>query len=86
LRLPNVKELQSLIDFAYFSPALSNATGTAKWTSGDPFSGVQSLSYWSSTSFAGSPNGAWGVGLGYGNVGSYGKTGNNYVWPVRGGQ
>ncbi len=30
-RLPNVKELHSLIDFGYFYPALSNAAGTGKW-------------------------------------------------------
>jgi hypothetical protein len=29
-RLPNIKELQCLIDFGFFSPALSNAAGTAK--------------------------------------------------------
>ena len=31
-RLPNVKELQSLIDFAYFNPALSSASGKSQWT------------------------------------------------------
>jgi len=30
-RLPNVKELQSLIDFAYINPALSSASGTSQW-------------------------------------------------------
>ncbi len=40
-RLPNVKELQSLIDWTYYNPALSNAAGTAKWTDGDAFSDVQ---------------------------------------------
>ena len=30
-RLPNVKELQSLIDFAYSKPALSNAVGTGQF-------------------------------------------------------
>src|SRR5215813_7708651 len=49
-RLPNVKELQSLIDFGFFAPALSNAAGTAKYTATDcAFSGVQSSLYWSST-------------------------------------
>src|SRR3989304_9745665 len=36
-RLPNVKELQSLIDFAYADPALSSASGTSKWVNGDAF-------------------------------------------------
>lgn len=39
-RLPNVKELQSLIDFGFFNPAVSNAAGTGQWTEGDAFSGL----------------------------------------------
>src|SRR5215510_594639 len=62
-RLPNVKELQSLIDFGFFNPALSNAAGTAKWTEGDAFSGVQSSDYWSSTTLADLPVSAWLVVL-----------------------
>ncbi len=85
-RLPNVKELQSLIDFGYFGPALSNAAGTAKWSANDPFSGVQAGYYWSATTLAGSPSGAWVVDLGSGNVGANGKASSYYVWPVRAGQ
>ena len=48
-RLPNVKELQSLIDFAYYGPALSSASGKSQWASGDAFIDVQSYYYWSST-------------------------------------
>jgi len=48
-RLPNVKELQSLIDFAYDRPALSNVEGTAQWSEGDLFSSVSNGYYWSST-------------------------------------
>ena len=49
-RLPNVKELHSLIDFAYYGPALSSASGTSQWTNGNAFSGMQSFFYyWSST-------------------------------------
>src|SRR3972149_36973 len=44
-RLPNVKELQSLIDFGYHNPALSSASGTRKWTSGNAFIGVQPFPY-----------------------------------------
>ena len=53
-RLPNVKELLSLIDWAYSNPALSNDAGTGKWTTGadSAFSGVQSSYYWSSTTYA----------------------------------
>jgi hypothetical protein len=48
-RLPNVKELQSLIHFGFVAPALSNAAGTAPWREGNAFSGVQSTRYWAQT-------------------------------------
>ena len=85
-RLPNRFELESLLDLAYYDPALSNAAGTEKWTSGDAFSGVQSNAYWSSTTLALNTSGAWSVGLYNGLVGSYYKSSSNFVWPVRGGQ
>ena len=82
-----MQELQSLIDYEFFFPALSDAAGTAQWTEGDAFSGVQSTDYWSSTSDAGNPTDAWFVDLNGGNVvGVSGKTIANFVWPVRGGQ
>ena len=74
-RLPNVKELESLIDFGQVNPALPP---------GHPFSGVQSNNYWSSTSLGFNPIGAWGVRLVDGVLGS--KPNTFYVWPVRGGQ
>jgi hypothetical protein len=86
-RLPNVKELLSLIDWAFSNPALSNAAGTAKWaTAGDAFIGVQSNTYWSSTTYADSTGYAWVVPLYDGGVFGDDKTVTNYVWPVRGGQ
>ncbi|MCK4388645.1 MAG: DUF1566 domain-containing protein [Desulfobacterales bacterium] len=85
-RLPNVKELSSLIDWAYYNPALSNADGTAKWTSGDAFAGVQSRYYWSSTTYANSTVLAWHVYLFNGYVRNVHKDYDYYVWPVRGGQ
>jgi Protein of unknown function (DUF1566) len=50
-RLPNVKELHSLLDFAWFGPALSNAAGTAQWSDEDAFTGVAGTEYWSSTTY-----------------------------------
>jgi Protein of unknown function (DUF1566) len=75
-RLPNVKELQSLIDFGHFVPALP---------AGRPFSGVQSAFYWSSTTVAGGPDGAWVVSLGDGATLAVAKDGGGRAWPVRGG-
>ena len=85
-RLPNVKELQSLIDFAYIAPALSNTAGTGQWTPGNPFTGVQSDNYWSSTTIADNTDYAWSVFVYNGGVYGGIKTDSHYVWPVRGGQ
>ncbi len=76
-RLPNVKELESLIDWSQYNPALP---------SGHPFSGVQSSYYWSSTSYTNGPTHAWRVTLNNGLTRAYGKAYSYYVWPVRAGQ
>jgi len=85
-RLPNVKELQSLIDFAYFQPALSSASGTSKWTNGDAFIVVQSGAYWSSTTYSGTAANAWFVNLFDGAVYHVSLTSAYFVWPVRAGR
>ena len=76
-RLPNIKELQSLIDFGQFLPALPAS---------HPFSGVQFGEYWSSTSDVGNPQFVSFVILGRGFVNIGFKGDPYYVWPVRGGQ
>jgi hypothetical protein len=76
-RLPNAKELYSLIDLGRFNPALP---------SGHPFTGVQSDRYWSSSTVADYTVYAWVVYLGSGYVVSDDRTFTRYVWPVRGGQ
>lgn len=79
-RLPNIKELNSLIDFSNVDPPLP---------SGHPFDNVFET-YWSSTTYAGNtPTGmtyAWTVRLDTYYV-SYGQTLQNgqYVWCVRNG-
>lgn len=87
-RLPNAKELFSLVSHAYSAPALSNTDGSARWTAGAPFSSVQLSPYWSSTSKWGGS--AWNyaafVNFGYGTLDSEAKAVSWYVWPVRGGQ
>lgn len=81
-RLPNVKELLSLIDFGKTDPALPG---------GQPFENVQAhlLSYyWSSTTNHGNSDHAWHVSMRSGHVDSIGKGPLPllHVWPVRGGQ
>ncbi len=76
-RLPNRKELRSLIDYSNYGPALPT---------GHPFTNVQSFYYWSSTTFAYNTYNAWIVYMWYGYVYSYSKDYySSYVWPVRSG-
>jgi hypothetical protein len=85
-RLPNVRELQSLIDYGFYGPALPNTQGTGQWSEGNPFQGVQSDFYWSSTTNAGSASTAWSVYFNAGSVGNTAKSNSIYVWCVRGGR
>jgi hypothetical protein len=73
-RLPNVRELQSLIDFDEYNPVLP---------SGHPFTGVQSAYYWSSTTNADITTTAWRVYMSDGSAVSEDKSYSYYVWPVR---
>jgi hypothetical protein len=75
-RLPNRKELFSLVDDSQVAPALPV---------GYPFSGVQTTNYWSSTSAVGIPNWAWYMRVNNGRVTSVSKASNYNVWAVRGG-
>lgn len=82
-RLPNIKELQSLIHFGYYNPALPNTAGTGKWTENDPFTNVVSIFHWSSTTAAFNTLIAAGVYMYSGNVDTVVKTDSHYVLPVR---
>lgn len=85
-RLPNIRELFSLVDFAFFGPAISNAAGTGQGSGSDPFSNFQPASeYWSSTTIRVNSIAAWIVDFFSGNVDGFGKTGVTFVIAVRGG-
>lgn len=78
-RLPNVNELESLIN--------ADEPNSAVWLNTQGFTNVQSDDYWSSSTSASYTFGAWVVRMwdgyvGYHDVGYY----NYYVWPVRSGQ
>jgi hypothetical protein len=76
-RLPNHRELYSLIDAKENAPALP---------SGHPFTNVEFNFYWSSTTTASYTGDAWLVNMNAGNVYNLTKaSGSFYVWPVRGG-
>ena len=91
-RLPNIKELESLIHYGVHDPALPNTIGDGKWTEGNPFIGVpcnvancSQGYYWSSNTAAGSGDGIY-LYLGGGFVQSVSKAHDGFnVWPVRGG-
>jgi hypothetical protein len=75
-RLPNVRELQSLIDYGRYSPALPQ---------GHPFTNVQSEYYWTSNTSLDGHYGGWYVDLQSGHVNfGYDKDDLHEVWPVRG--
>lgn len=61
-------------------------TATGQWSEGEPFSGVQSSFYRSSTTYADSTTSAWVMNSFDGFVQSDGKGNSDRVWPVRGGQ
>lgn len=85
-RLPNVRELQSLVHYGAESPAVPDTSGTGQWSEGDPFSGLVSDLYWSSTTDANSTTTAWYVYFDDGHVYFGAKGLNFFVWPVRGSQ
>jgi hypothetical protein len=87
-RLPNVRELCSLLDFGFANPALSNAAGTGHWTEGDAFVGLGvSTECWSSTQDVDRPGDVWFVRVSDGRINPiYGLPSISItacVWPVR---
>jgi len=79
-RLPNIKELQSLIDYGHSSPAMPENSETA-------FENIKNYYYWSSTTDINNPYAyAWAVYMVTGKVNGQTKSNPCYVWPVRGGK
>ena len=79
-RLPNVKEMLSLVDYGRYNPCLP---------SGHPFVNVKTAYYWTSTPYAaGSPSSliAWKIQMGTATVELQDKDIYSYAWCVRGGQ
>jgi hypothetical protein len=78
-RLPEVKELESLIN--------DDEPNSAAWLNSQGFTNVQSYDYWSATTRTNNPIGAWLVYMSNGNVYNGYKSHNiYYAWPVRAGQ
>ncbi len=83
-RLPNRKELFSLLDMSQLNPALPNGypfTSIGVTTSDTPAPGW----YWSSSTDDLNTDNAWEISLGSGSVSRTSKTSSdNYILPVRG--
>jgi len=79
-RLPNVNELQTLVDYGRFEPAIDPVfnNGSDSFTSGG---------YWSSSSYQGGPGRAWVVDFFDGQLGSlsFNNFSDSGVRAVRGG-
>ena len=85
-RVPNVRELLSLVHYGAHSPCVSDTLGTGQWSEGDPFSGVLNSTYWTSTRHPTYINNAWYVYLGDPDMNDGYKENPRNIWPVRGGQ
>jgi hypothetical protein len=75
-RLPNIKELESIIDDSRYNPSIDT----------EVFTGATASDYWSSTTYAGISSYAWFVNFSYGYINPYVNSNNCYVRCVRGGQ
>jgi hypothetical protein len=86
-RLPNVNELQSIINYGAVLPAVEAVfnTGCAAGCTVTTCSCTQSYDYWSSTTYEKDPSFAWFVLFYDGIVYGYSKSGSYYVRAVRGG-
>jgi len=74
-RMPNLNEIFTLTDFGQFLPSVP---------AGHPFTGVQSFTYWTSTSTF--SNRCYNVNFYNSIIGESFKTDSStYLWPVRGG-
>jgi hypothetical protein len=76
-RLPNLRELFSLVDAENYNPALP---------SNHPFTNVQADLYWSSTTYPGHTFVGRDVDMYLGTATTHFKYEESFVWPVRGGQ
>lgn len=75
-RLPEVNELQSLVDYSRRDPVIDTTF----------FKDTKSSWYWTGTEVAGGSTSAWCVRFSYGYVGNFNKGNGYYVRPVRASQ
>ena len=86
-RLPNVKELQSIVNYENFNPSVSSAFNTSCSATCTVLtcSCTAASNYWSSSTSANFPTLAWDVFFNFGLVSAVGKSNSIVVRAVRGG-
>lgn len=73
-----------LINGNYTNPAVGNTAGDGQWSNGDPFIGLWTSGYWSSTENTGDPTKSWYVEMVDGSIYPALKSFDSaLVWPVR---
>ena len=88
-RLPTIVELLSLVHWGVIDPVIPNTAGTGQWSEGDPFTGVESNPYWSSTPVmppeGDDPDSARSIHLedGFNNDANWSLF-DLFIWPTRG--
>jgi hypothetical protein len=77
-RMPNTREILSIMDYGYYNPALKP---------GHPFDDIPfgASPYWSSTTLAVKDLDAFHVPLKNATINHVNKNETKYIWPVRGG-
>jgi hypothetical protein len=86
LATPPTGEFATIFASTCAAPYILDTAGTGCWTEGNPFSGVKSSYYWSSSTYIANPDGsAWDVNLNFNGVSADFKANTSYVWPVRNG-
>ena len=82
-RLPNRREMQSILTVGFNGPSIPNTAGTGKWTANQPFATIRSGKYWNSTTYSGDSNNAWLNNLSTGGGSQEDKSSANYFWAIR---
>jgi hypothetical protein len=76
-RLPNIKELESLVDYG--------AANVSAWLNAEGFLNTVSAKYWSSTAYLTQTSSIWVVNMKTGDMSSSGKKSKYRILPVRDG-
>lgn len=84
-RLPNIRELMSLVHFGVVAPPIPNTEGTGRGLPGDPFTPINALEFHYSSTSTDSGGGVYCLWQRYAlQASSCGKGTPESVWPVRG--